>query len=165
MQPNASQVFRVTYRGQRFDATEDWHLLIEGNSLSELDVTLPEIGRMTYANSLLTTPDCTSEGRIGMSKHTYRPGDANINGSFNSEDLVKIMNAGRYDNGQLATWQEGDFNSNDLFTSEDLVHAFTHGRYRAPRRAVPVPESSGDALFLLASMSLFTVRRRIVTRH
>jgi hypothetical protein len=88
-------------------------------------------------------------------------GDANLDGEFNSSDLVTLFVAGTYeDPNKPAVWTTGDFNGDGLFTSSDLVTALSDGGYEAgPRAAVSaVPEPS--SVVLLALGSLLVIRRR-----
>ncbi|MCA9213040.1 MAG: hypothetical protein KDB27_08245 [Planctomycetales bacterium] len=58
-------------------------------------------------------------------------GDVNGDGQFDSADLVRIFQAGEYedDHSVNSTWQDGDFNGDGEFTSSDFVFAFTYGNY------------------------------------
>lgn len=58
-------------------------------------------------------------------------GDANRDFQFNESDLIEIFSAGKYDNGQPATWSEGDWNGDGFFDQSDLVAAFSAGNYRS----------------------------------
>jgi hypothetical protein len=80
-------------------------------------------------------------------------GDANLDGEFDSGDLVIVFDAGKYDMGEMATWSEGDWDGNMLFDSGDLVVAFADSGYDAgPRPApVPVPEPSAMTLCLVCA--------------
>ena len=65
-------------------------------------------------------------------------GDANVDGSFDSTDLVQVFQAGEYEDGVPAnsSWSEGDWNCDLEFDSSDLVAAFQAGSYeRAARPA------------------------------
>ena len=66
------------------------------------------------------------------------PGDANLDGRFDSEDLVHVFIAGQYEDGVAANsgWATGDWNCDGEFDSEDVVEAFRFGGYSsaaAPR--------------------------------
>ncbi|MCA9170341.1 MAG: hypothetical protein KDB23_21835, partial [Planctomycetales bacterium] len=64
-------------------------------------------------------------------------GDADLNGEFNSGDLVAVFQTGKYETGSDATWAEGDSNGDGTFSSSDLVLAFQDGGYeQGPRAAV-----------------------------
>lgn len=56
-------------------------------------------------------------------------GDANLDGVFNSTDLVLVFQAGKYETGQAAVWATGDWNEDGVFNSSDLVLAFQEGHY------------------------------------
>jgi hypothetical protein len=64
-------------------------------------------------------------------------GDANFDGLFDSSDLVRVFQGGKYENPRLgaATWTEGDWNGDGGFDSSDLVLAFQTGLYEVPPAA------------------------------
>jgi hypothetical protein len=55
-------------------------------------------------------------------------GDVNLNGVFDSADLVDLFQRGKYED--TAEWSEGDLNCDGRFDSSDLVWAFQNGNYR-----------------------------------
>ncbi|MCA9199965.1 MAG: CotH kinase family protein [Planctomycetales bacterium] len=59
-------------------------------------------------------------------------GDVNLDGRFNSADLVIVFRAGEYEDqrSQNSTWSRGDWNCDGEFNTADLVAAWTVGRYR-----------------------------------
>ena len=75
------------------------------------------------------------------------PGDANLDGVFNSSDLVQVFQRGTYEAGVAgnSSWADGDWNCDGEFSSGDLVAAFQAGGYRvnAVRRV-----GSADAALL-----------------
>ncbi|MCA9167391.1 MAG: PEP-CTERM sorting domain-containing protein [Planctomycetales bacterium] len=91
-------------------------------------------------------------------------GDANLDGEFNSSDLVTVFSAGKYETANDATWTEGDWDGDGKFGSSDLVRAFMDGGYeqgtRAAVAAVPEPTSLSLLLFGLAAVCGSVVRRR-----
>ena len=100
-------------------------------------------------------------------KHTYF-GDANVDGEFNSTDLVLVFQAGRYEvptqrsRSNLidpATWSTGDWDSDGEFTSADLIVALADGGYEAGPRPVAVPEPSAVSLILSGCLAC-RMRRR-----
>ena len=58
-------------------------------------------------------------------------GDANLDGLFNSSDLVLAFQAGEYEDDveTNSDWSEGDWNCDGDFSSSDLVLAFQSGSY------------------------------------
>jgi hypothetical protein len=90
-------------------------------------------------------------------------GDANLNGEFNSSDLVDVLAAGTYEVNIDSVWTTGDFNGDRRTDSSDLVAALADGGYEAgPRAAVAaVPEPAGWILFVCV-LAVFS-RRRLKT--
>jgi hypothetical protein len=66
-------------------------------------------------------------------------GDANVNHVFNTGDLVRVFQAGQYEDNVAnnSTWQTGDWDGNGEFDSADIVLAFQTGGFR-PAAAVAV---------------------------
>ena len=94
-------------------------------------------------------------------------GDANLNGEFNSGDMVQVFARGLYETGNPAGWEDGDFNGDTVFGSGDMVAAFVGGGYEqglkqgGPNAAVSaVPEPSGLLLMLLGFLPLWGRWRR-----
>jgi hypothetical protein len=82
---------------------------------------------------------------VGQRAEENLDGRRDLNGEFNSSDLVSVFTAGKYETGNSATWSEGDFNGDKLFSSGDLVTAF-----QGPRAAVnAVPEPTSIVLGLV----------------
>ena len=85
-------------------------------------------------------------------------GDANLDGEFNSSDLVAVFQAGEYDDDVVAnsTWNTGDWTGDGEFDSSDFVAAFQRG-YEQGRRtgAATVPEPQAMSLVLLALWVFF----------
>ena len=75
-------------------------------------------------------------------------GDANLDGEFNSSDLVTVLSSGAYEVNVAAVWSTGDFNGDGFANSSDLVAALSDGGYElGPRAATAaVPEPAGIAL-------------------
>lgn len=58
-------------------------------------------------------------------------GDSNLNGIFNSSDLLLVFQAGGYEDEVAgnARWETGDWNGDGEFNSSDLVFVFQSGMY------------------------------------
>ena len=71
-------------------------------------------------------------------------GDSNLDGVFNSSDLVQVFRIGVYEdtiNGN-ANWSSGDWNCDGDFTTQDLVTAFQAGGYVSTAVAEVLPSGS-----------------------
>ncbi len=97
---------------------------------------------------------------VHESKNTWI-GDTNLDGEFNSEDLVTVFQAGKYELDMDAGWAEGDWNVDGRFDSGDLVAAFQDGGYEQGARPTmaAVPEPASFVTILFASMVLAFWRR------
>jgi hypothetical protein len=86
-------------------------------------------------------------------------GDANLDGEFNTTDLIQVFAGGKYETGETATWGEGDFTGDMKFDSSDLVAAFPHGWPKPPRPALAsstVPEPGAVMLLTLGIITAAT---------
>lgn len=80
-------------------------------------------------------------------------GDANLDGVFDSTDLVEVFASGEYESGEPAGWAQGDWDGNGLFDSSDLVLAFADGGYeQGPRASVAAVPEPGCLVLLAASL-------------
>ncbi len=93
-------------------------------------------------------------------KHTWM-GDADLDGEFNSSDLVDVFQAGTYETGEPATWATGDWTGDMQFDSSDLVEAFQDGGYEEGVRPAinAVPEPVGFVLLTLGILISVPSRR------
>jgi hypothetical protein len=89
-------------------------------------------------------------------------GDSNLDGRFDSRDLVAVFTAGEYEDGEAmnSTWYTGDWNLDAEFSSKDLVLAFQDGGYQTAPGTASVPEPSTALLGILAACSLIGPFRR-----
>ena len=78
------------------------------------------------------------------------PGDANVDGRFDSSDLVQVFQRGEYEDTVVgnSTWSDGDWNCDGDFTSNDIVSALAAGGYvgGAPSRGTVMARAT-DALW------------------
>ena len=82
-------------------------------------------------------------------------GDANLDGIFNSSDLVQVFVTGKYEaiGAAQATWSEGDWNCDGRFTTADLVVAFQGGGYSAAAAPASVPADGLDWAAVAAALA------------
>lgn len=87
-------------------------------------------------------------------------GDTNLDGEFDTADIVAILTAGKYETKIRCGWAEGDWNGDAFFNTTDLVMALMDGGYEqgpwSPIAAVPEP----SAFWLLAIGLLVTTHSR-----
>ena len=97
----------------------------------------------------------------GTDKLNTYIGDANVDGEFNSSDLVQVFTAGKYETGGDATWGEGDWDGSGDFGSGDLVFAFTGGGYETgPRGALAAVPEPSSLLCVISGALLISLRYR-----
>lgn len=117
--------------------------------------------------------DLTFDGKVSIEDmfklievdlNTYF-GDSNLDGEFNSSDMVHVMQAAEYEDSLNAnsTWTTGDWNGDQEFDSTDWVLAMSRGNYeKGPRaaaiRTVPEPQPALSAF--LATAVFWLARRR-----
>lgn len=92
---------------------------------------------------------------INQLKHTSF-GDANLDGKFDSRDLVHVFQAGQYEDSveDNSTWSTGDWNADGDFNASDFVVALQDGGYEqnSEREENAIPEPSG-LLSIILSMT------------
>ncbi len=69
-------------------------------------------------------------------------GDANLDGRFDTTDLLAVFTAGRFENGETASWHDGDWNFDGLFDSNDLLDGLKQGGYESENVALAAPARS-----------------------
>jgi hypothetical protein len=81
-------------------------------------------------------------------------GDANLDGIFNSTDLVQVFRAGEYEDSlqQNSTWETGDWDCDGEFGTSDLILAFQFGGYSLA--STPTGALSASGLSSLGSAAI-----------
>ena len=130
------------------DMDELSHAVLTGDSDARFDV-----------NSDGTVNGADRSHWINSINNSYF-GDANLDGVFDSSDLVTAFVSGKYETGDAAGWIDGDWDGDLLFTTGDLVTAFQTGKYeQGPRGAAPaIPEPSSLVMLLIGVVAF--LRRR-----
>jgi len=138
-----------------------------------LDVgDLDDLTNQAIAGTNPSTYDLNNDNRVNSAdrevwivslKKTYY-GDSNLDGVFNSGDLVQVFSRGEYEDAAAlnSMWGSGDWNGDQEFNSSDLVTAFQGGGYDAgPRSATSaVPEPGTGGLLMAGFAMLARVFRR-----
>jgi hypothetical protein len=92
-------------------------------------------------------------------------GDANLDGEFNTTDLVDVLAAGTYEVDVPSVWTTGDFNGSGRTDSSDLVAALAGGGYEAgPKAAVGVanvPEPTALSLWIVMCSIIGLTARKL----
>ena len=115
--------------------------------------------------------DINNDGAVTLADHEFlinalggiTPGDSNLDGEFNSGDLVNVFALAKYERDVSAGWAEGDWTGDGRFDSGDLVAAFEDGAYEKGPQAVIVPEPPSCFLLtfgLISINGLKTLRHR-----
>ncbi len=90
-------------------------------------------------------------------------GDANLDGEFNSGDLIAVFQAGEYEDNlpMNSTWGSGDWNWDTEFNSGDLVSAFQDGGYEqgSPDAVNAIPEPTSLLILIVGVPVIAHVRR------
>ena len=129
-----------------FSYQDAWYPATDGLGAS-LEVFDPASAELANWGEAATWRPGSIDGTPGSSAE-IQPGDVNGDGVFDSSDLVKVFQAGKYEDGidNNATFEEGDWNNNGDFETSDLVFVFQLGAYvgDAPAAARSVDRSDLD---------------------
>jgi hypothetical protein len=113
-------------------------------------VDLPGEYRLTLnaANSGIISEagEMLAEGFSRTWTDTRQPGDANLDGVFNSGDLVQVFTFGEYEDADVGNshWESGDWNGDGDFNTSDLVVAFITGKYSDNNAVARAAISAGE---------------------
>ncbi len=115
--------------------------------------------------------DLDSSGDINFADLRYlihdllntRFGDSNLDGQFNNQDLLSVLQAGQYEDADPmnSTWRTGDWNADGDFDSDDLILAIQDGGYEQGRRipASAVPEPTSLLMLMVGLIGVAICRR------
>lgn len=126
-----------------------------------LDMPLP-VGTVVRTRWIGT--DSAKNVVFGLDNGSLRSGfagDANIDGVFNSTDLIRVFQIGEYEDliAHNSGWSDGDWDDDDEFTSGDLVAAFQRGQYVEAATPWVVPEPSSAIVALLGGLGIVALTR------
>jgi hypothetical protein len=150
----------------RFQAQAGWAYMVEAQSNRPSIRIVGSDGTTVLAEANSETQDARivwiapTEGSYYVSIHSDAQtpgldyelgirvpyGDSNLDGRFDSADLISVFSQGEYEDDEVgnSSWQEGDWNGDGEFNTSDLVEAFAFARWIAEARAhrtIP-PQSS-----------------------
>lgn len=129
--PNSFSASPVgTYLGYSLEKTTNNELfLFDGDQFIPISVNATRFVHMTSTHVLLKQyTEATGEEIL---QYELLPGDANLDGIFDSADLVALFQLGEYEDDLVgnSTKATGDFDGNGEFDTSDLVLAFQQGTY------------------------------------
>ncbi len=112
--------------------------------------------------------DLTSDGSVDAADRDFlvrdilgtNYGDSNLDGIFNSSDMVAIFVVGEYEDGidGNSTWAEGDWDGDSDFDSADLVLAFRSGGFSAAAMPSRLVDLTIESLFALSDGESWLMR-------
>lgn len=137
----------------------------------ELAVPIDELTQALVAGNTDEKFDYNRDGMVSQADRDFMigfifnssPGDSNLDGRFNSRDLVTVFVTGEYEDGVTgnSSWAEGDWNGDLEFDSADMVTAFQSGTYELTTNAiVSVPEPHSLAILGFSLVVAFRFRER-----
>lgn len=114
-------------------------------SISFGNVAPPGLAHDAVLNDLSVIGSLDGGGGLGpvdlVFLHELSPGDANRDFVFDQQDIVQVLQAGKYLTGEAATWGEGDWDGgpggypgkpppgDSIFDQQDIVAALQTGNY------------------------------------
>jgi hypothetical protein len=117
---------------------------VPGDVTGDSKVTADDVDLLcqaVHSGSQNASFDLTADGLIDMQDFDAligdvlqtSGGDANLDGVFNSSDLLQVFVPGQYEDAIVgnSTWGTGDWNCDAEFDSGDLIAAFQAGTYSA----------------------------------
>lgn len=135
---------------QQFAYDDGWFGITDGDgyTLEFVDPTNPDLDAWSRASSWLAS----SRLNGGPGVPAAIPGDTNLDGEFNSADLLAAFQSGEYEDTTRgnSTWAEGDWNRDGDFTTADFVYIFTWGGFRSQQLAAlaaALDETDVDQIF------------------
>ena len=132
----------------------------------EAGLTLTPIGDLNGDNLLDNGDRAIDMNDLSFWVKEYKQswiGDANLDGEFNTGDLVDVFQAGKLETDEDASWVEGDWTVDRRFNSADLVAAFQDGGFETGRPIAAnytVPEPIGILPVVVSAFALGILRRR-----
>ena len=130
---------RTLLAGDVTDALSDVIEVGDFNRNGQLDAEDIELISEAIRNQDLGNFDLNQDGKITSRDRTFwinelartYIGDSNLDGLFDSSDLVSVFQQGQYEDqiSQNSSWSSGDWNGDFEFGSTDFVVAFQAGGY------------------------------------
>lgn len=114
-----------------------WIQLTRVDFTNDGELTAGDIDRLfaaIRANEQSPEFDLNQDGRVDhqdadrLIRHEFQSavGDANLDGVFDTNDIILVFQSGKFQRGTEATWESGDWNGDGYFDTSDLIAAFSH---------------------------------------
>ncbi|MCA9148639.1 MAG: CotH kinase family protein, partial [Planctomycetales bacterium] len=131
---NSSETLTLSAYGtviQQFAYRDSWHTDTDGQGATLEVVNAANPNLDVWGTAAGWTASAVAGGTPGQGVGTNVPGDSNLDGVFNSSDLVFVFQRGEYEDDIIgnSTWEDGDWNNDGEFDSADFVYAFSFGSY------------------------------------
>ena len=127
-----------------YEVTAPWPTTAVDTGLS-----LTRVSAESFGNSPSSwTAQSASPGSVDFVSRLT--GDANGDGLFDELDLAEVVQGGKYQTGQPASFREGDWNEDGVFDQFDLVAALQTGSYLGALAASGGVKTASEADDVLA---------------
>ena len=105
---------------------------------------------------------------VAVSGFVRQPGDANEDRQFDTNDIIQVLGAGKYETGDPATWAEGDWDrapdntlfdaaplGDGLFNTQDIILALSANLFEmGPYAAVGATQVPEPSTWILSAISV-----------
>ena len=155
--------------------TRPWQIVLDLRETPSTDYasSIDQVTQLIHSGQYNAQADYNLDGSVTSADREFvihytlnsGLGDANLDGWFDSSDLVSVFTSGEYEDtiAGNSTWATGDWNGDTEFTSSDFVDALSKFTYTAvrPAPASAVPEPGSQVLLLTSWLVWQRTRRRI----
>ena len=152
---NGGELLTVEAAGvtvQQFAYADEWYASTDGGGMSLELIDVYDANPASWGVKESWSPSYVPGGTPGHPR--VLTGDSNHDGRFDSQDMVLVFQAGKYEDDIFgnATFEDGDWNYDGDFASDDMILAFQSGLYEAEAGlAARDLAAAVDAIFLLSS--------------
>ena len=129
----------------------------------EFPFVFEALARMPRRNYLDQAGVHNHRSNVVVDYRVSYPGDANEDYTFDANDLVQLLQSGKYDTGTFADWSMGDFNNDGFFDRDDVVLMLQAGKYNQGSYSAvsAIPEPATIGLIAVAFVGVVAFRRRL----
>ncbi|MCA9198137.1 MAG: hypothetical protein KDA87_11385 [Planctomycetales bacterium] len=140
---------------------------VDGNGTVDV-ADIDTMSRQVRSGEFSVAFDLTHDGRVDVNDRIVLikdrintwVGDSNLDGEFNTGDLIAVFQAGLFETGNPAGWLQGDWDGNGVFDTGDIIYAFQDGGYEQGPQSAAVPEPVGFVTLMWSAVVVAVVRRK-----